>query len=188
MEPVTLHDLRESLRARALRTGPGRWRVPDDLIDFAFDTAIDGFLCGRYPLERLARTAMVILDHAARSGPDRRELSAGVLHLDATAHDWQTPIPGRRYSQQERATLDALLRSGATTLTPLEQRAAIAALGASSQRAAAAAAGMSLRNFRTRIARAERKLRRFVECEATGKNTPLLDFCAVSCAPPPLGR
>ena len=186
MEPATLQALRQRLRARALRTGPGRWRVPDDLVDFAFDTTIDGFLRGRYPLERLARTAIVILDHAARSGPDRRDLSARVLSLDSTARDWQTPIPKCSYSPQERATLESLLRSGVTTLTPHEQRAAIATLSATSQRAAAAATGMSLRNFRTRLARAERKLRRLTEREARGKIARLLDSCAGCCAPPPL--
>lgn len=164
--------------------GTRRWRVADDLVDHAFDKAIDGLLLGRYPQERVIQIAIRILDNGARSGPDRSELTAAIWSLNEFSADGQPAISTGAFSPDDRARLLALLESGAGSLSPLEQRAVSAALACPTMARAAVRAGVSRRNYRTLLARAGRKLARSAGRQIVGNVARRGGSSTESCAPP----
>src|SRR5690606_35230120 len=150
--------LRHALRTGARSFGIGNWRVVDDLIDEAFDRAVDR-VCrtgGPSRPERLQAWAVAILHNLVRSGPPRSTLERrGHVEVDP-AVSGSDPV---RCTPGSKCLLRDLPVVAYATLTPAELRAFNALSGARSVRAAAATARMSPRDLRTRSRRSTAKLR-----------------------------
>ncbi len=151
-----LEHLKETLRRQARRFGHGPWRIPQDVINRAYDETVDVYLQAskRDEMDWVA-IATFRLRNLVRSGPDRLELDRDrMLPLPAT--ELPAPNPG----ETPRETFEQLAEVFLTCLTELERNCITAYCTTGGIRDAARLLGLPAGQVWNTVQRALAKLRR----------------------------
>ena len=169
-----LDQLHRTLLRYIRSAGHGRWRIPQDVVDQAYDKAahqrLDKLLEPDANPEDLRAYASRIALNLVKRGPERFELNQSALQSmqdrapeDTKPSDYPAPAKSLPPLESPESTrvIDRILEQLVDRLTAAESAAVRATPGASNTQSAAKAAGMSPWNYRTRIRRAADKIRAF---------------------------